>query len=240
MPIYFTVPKGIGGAYYWYAELNGGQTSKSAPVTVNVSTIAPTPGDITIVDICQYNQCFLRTFRYTHSTLPDNHFLVKWEYQGIKFAETPTLKPDTYIAMMADTYACAGLLEKNKLFVHVALRDKTYKNDKFIIAKPGNASGLPSGINEITTSKYDWIDSLDITESDITKAWNNGGLPILGIAPPSHDLQLFSNKGNLKYDYDLIAQDNFGNWLKFVMDWDYGGGYHKNWKVTEVQVIYPA
>ena len=30
VPIYFTVPKGIGGVYYWYAELDGSQTSKSA------------------------------------------------------------------------------------------------------------------------------------------------------------------------------------------------------------------
>ena len=50
------------------------------PVTVNVSKIAPTPDDVAIVDICQYNQCFLRSFRYSHSTLPDNHFLAMLSY----------------------------------------------------------------------------------------------------------------------------------------------------------------
>ena len=236
VPIYFTVPQGIGGVYYWYADLYGDTTSKSAPVTVNVHTITLTAGDIEIVDICHYDQCFMRTFRYTYENIPSNHFLEKWEYQGIK-----TSPNNTYIAMMAENCACAALLEANQSFAHVALVNRTYYKDQnaFIIAKPGNAIDLPTDITWVKTSPYDWEDPGEITESDIKSAWSNGGLPVIGIAPPSHDFHLGSSKGNLDFHYDLIAQDNFGNWLKFIMEWDYGAEYHKNWAVTEVQVTYP-
>ena len=237
VPIYFTVPKGIGGAYYWYAKLDEGTTSKSAPVTVNVKTIAPTAGDITIVDICYYNQCILRTFRYTHQNIPNNHFLVKWQYQGIKFDTVSNYETTTYVAMMRDRFACAALLMKSKSFAHVALKNKNY-NNKFTVAKPENATGnLQSDITIISTSPFDWQDPGNITQDDITKAWSNGGLPVVCIAPSSHNFQLYGYSRNLDFFYDLIAQDNFGNWLKFVMDWDLNKEYHKYWKVTEVQVI---
>ena len=239
VPIYFTVPQGIGGVYYWYADLYGDTTSKSAPVTVNVHTITLTAGDIEIVDICHYDQCILRTFRYTHQNIPNNHFLVKWQYQGIKFNTISNYETTTYVAMMRDGYACAALLMKSKSFAHVALKNKNY-NNQFTIAEPGNATGyLPSDITIISTSPYDWQDPESITQDDITKASSNGGLPIVCIAPSSHNLQLYGYSRNLDFYYDLIAQDNFGNWLKFIMDWDYGGDYHKNWAVTEVQVTYP-
>ena len=250
IPIYFTVPETAGGQYSWYAKL-GDQMTKVA-VTVTVTTIAVNPSDMEIVDIGpQVQQSRLRAMRYVHGQIPGNHLLKKWKYQGFKFNKTGG---NTWVVMMSNKNACGALLEpydgKN---VHVAKSDTLYYNDEFqgvdieyahdIIDDAKKVSKNGYIVPFIQTHQYNGWEDPDIIPLDSVKqAWEEGGLGMVCIATPLEDdsFRLFhALYEDLNYYFDPIVEDNFGNHLKIVIDWDTGGeGHYKNWGVTSVQNYY--
>ena len=185
VPIYFTVPKGIGGLYKWIAELDGVQTSSSSPVQVNVTTIAPSASDVEISDVTTLNQCVLRSVRYTHATLPGNHLLKQWQFEGVflKWQDG-----NCWIVMMHDGYSCATLSYGGSR-VKVGVCSKTYRVDRgeCEVKNTQNFVGLTSSENEFTTSQFDWEDGTKIAVSYIQQASTDGHLPMVGIIPCRED-----------------------------------------------------
>ena len=251
IPVYFTVPETAGGQYSWYAKL--GDQMTNVPVTVTVTTIAVNPSDMEIVDIGpQVEQSHLRAMRYVHGQIPGNHLLKKWKYQGFKCNKTGG---NTWLVMMSDKNACGALLEpydgKN---VHVAKSNTCYVEDEFQEVDVEYAHGIiddtkndsPNGIYivpYITAYEYNGWENPDIIPLDSVKeAWEDGGLGMVCIAAPSEDnsFRLFHMWYDfLNYHFDPIVEDNFGNHLKIVINWDTGGeGDHKNWGVISVQNYY--
>ena len=238
VPVYFTVPVNAGGQYRWIAELNS--TKTSTPVTVTVTTIAVYADDMEIVDIgLPPNESQLRSMRYVHGRLPGSHLLLKWKYRGFRFDSTGG---NSWLVMMRDWYACGAILEPyDGTAIHVAKKGYTYHSEDYQQVDLA-AAGITHGAYDVlNTSEWDWEDPSSIPLDDIKQAWKNGGLAMVCIGRPSHeDLRLSSPDfdSNLDYHFDLIVQDNFGNFLKVVVDWDYGGNYHKDWKVESVQNYY--
>ena len=239
VPVYFTVPVNAGGQYKWIAELNEKKTG--TPVTVTVTTIAVYADDMEIVDIGlpPGNESQLRSMRYVHGRLPGNHLLLKWKYQGFRFDSTGG---NSWLVMMRDRIACGAILELyDDTAIHVAKKNYTYHSKDYQQVDLA-AAGITHGAYDVLiTSKWDWEDPGAIPLDDIKQAWQNGGLAMVRIGQPNHDgLHLSSPdfNSNLDYHFDLIVQDNFGNFLKVVVDWDYGGHYHKVWKVESVQNYY--
>ena len=251
IPVYFTVPVTAGGQYSWYAKL-GDQMTK-VPVTVTVTTIAVNPSDMEIVDIGpQVGRSQLRAMRYVHGQIPGNHLLKKWKYQGFKCNSTGG---NTWLVMMRDENTCGALLEpydgKN---VHVAKSHTTYwYNDEFqsvdieyahdIIEEAKKDSSNGYAVPYLQTHEYNgWKDPDIIPLDSVKQAWEEGGLGMVCIANPSEDdsFKLFHLwYGYLNYYFDPIVEDNFGNRLKIVIDWDTGGeGDYKNWGVTSIQNYY--
>ena len=244
VPIYLTVPKAIGGLYKWIAELGGMQSSNSNPVEVTVTTIAPSASDVEISDVTKLNQSVLRSVRYTHSTLPGNHLLKKWRYEGVLLEKQQN--GNCWIVMMHDGYSCASLTYGGS-GVKVALCSKTYKVNKgeCEVKNPQNSVGLYQDQNVFTTSQYDWQDPRKIAVSYIQQASSDGHLPMVGIIPCREDYNFHlwcdSTSSNADFSYNPVAQDNFGNWIKLVMNWNdgsKGGSHNRDWKVIEVQLAY--
>ena len=237
------MPKGIGGLYKWIAELDGVQTSSSSPVQVNVTTIAPSASDVEISDVTTLNQCVLRSVRYTHATLPGNHLLKQWQFEGVflKWQDG-----NCWIVMMHDGYSCATLSYGGSR-VKVGVCSKTYRVDRgeCEVKNAQNSVGLTSSENEFTTSQFDWEDGTKIAVSYIQQASTDGHLPMVGIIPCREDynFHLWSNStsSNANFTYNPVAQDNFGNLIKLVMNWNdtsKGGRHNRDWKVIEVQLAY--
>lgn len=236
VPVYFTVPVNAGGQYRWIAELNG--TKTSTPVTVTVTTIAVYADDMEIVDIgLPPNESQLRSMRYVHGRLPGSHLLLKWKYRGFRFDSTGG---NSWLVMMRDWFACGAILEPyDDTAIHVAKKGYTYHSEDYQQVDLAAADITHGAYDVLNTSDWDWEDPSSIPLDDIKQAWQNGGLAMVCIGRPSHeDLRLSSPDSNLDYHFDLIVQDNFGNFLKVVVDWDYGGNYHKDWKVESVQNYY--
>lgn len=233
IPIYFKVPKGKGGLYKWIAELDGKETSSSTPVEVNATTIAVQPNDVEIIHIETKNQSVLRSIRYTHAQLPGNHMLKKWQYEGVALKATKHWKGNCWIVMIHNGYSCAALPYKEDE-IQVALKDTNYYTN-YEIKNPENSVGLSGDEAMLKTSKYDWGDANGVSQE---RAWNEGGLAMVGIIPCRKDntFHLHSgNKGDLNFRYNPVAQDNFGNWLRFIMDWDVTKQHFKDWKVDHVE-----
>ena len=244
VPIYLTVPKGAGGLYKWIAELGGVQTSSSSPVEVTVTTIAPSASDVELSDVVTVNQSVLRSVRYTHSTLPGNHLLKQWRYEGILLEKQDN--GNCWIVMMHDGYSCASLTSGGDQ-VRVGYCSTTYRVDKgeCEVKNPQNSVGLTSSENEFTTSQYDWQDAKKIATSYVQQASTDGHLPMVGIIPCREDYNFHlwcdSTSSNADFSYNPVAQDNFGNWIKLVMNWNdgsKGGSHNRDWKVIEVQLAY--
>ena len=243
VPIYLTVPKGIGGPYKWIAELGKEQTSSSSPVEVNVTAIAPSASDVEISDVATHNQSILRSVRYSHSTLPSNHLLKQWRYEGVRLKSKGG---NCWIVMMHDGYSCASLTLGGDQVI-VGYCSTTYRVDKgeCVVKNPQNSDGLTGDEMEFTTSRFDWEDSTAIASNYIQQASSNGHLAMVGIIPCREDynFHLYSNTipDRSNFTYNPVAQDNFGNWIKLVMNWNdtsRGGKHNRDWKVIEVQLAY--
>ena len=244
VPIYLTVPKAIGGLYKWIAELDGVQTSSSSPVEVTVTTIAPSASDVEISDVTTHNQSVLRSVRYTHSTLPGNHLLRNWRYEGVHLMAGGG---NCWIVMMHNGYSCASLTSGGDQ-VRVGYCNRTYRVDKgeCEVKNPQSSVGLTASETEFTTSQFDWQDSTAIASNYIQQASTDGHLAMVGVIPCSsqyYNFHLWSNSssGHANFTYDPVAQDNFGNKIKLVMNWNdgsKGGRHNRDWKVIEVQLAY--
>ena len=260
IPIYFTVPKTAGGQYSWYAKLSNQTTN--VPVTVTVTTITVYPSDMEIVDIGPWTaQSRLRAMKYAHGQIPGNHLLKKWKYQGFKFDSTGG---NTWLVMMSDKKASGALLEPyNGKNVHVAKKDNLYVRGKYQQADILYANNdvendydytTDDQIQWILTSKYNWEDPDNIPLDFVKEAWEEGGLGMVCIAPLNDDSDDESDDWSLRleyavafkddsfsadffsYHFDPIVEDNFGNHLKIVIDWDTEGeGDHKYWGIKSVQ-----
>ena len=244
VPIYLTVPKGIGGLYKWIAELGGVQTSSGSPVEVTVTTIAPSVDDVEISDITTLNQSVLRSARYTHATLPGNHLLKYWRFEGVLLEKQNY--GNCWIVMVRDGYSC-GSLSYGGDGVKVAVCNKTYRvdRDECEVKNPQNSYGLTAGETEFTTSQWDWDDARKIDKSYVHQSCTNGNLPMVGIIPcaDEHTFHLWSNSssGYANFTYNPVAQDNFGNLIKLIINWNdttYGNDRSRDWKITDVQLAY--
>ena len=243
VPIYFTVPKEAGGQYEWIAELDDMQTSSSSPVQVNVTTIAPSVSDVELSDVTTHNQSVLRSVRYTHSTLPGNHLLKQWQYEGVHLMAGGG---NCWIVMVHDGYSCASLSCGGDQVI-VGCCHTTYRVDKdeCEVKNPQNSIGLTANETEFTTSQYDWEDPKIIASSYVQEASTNGHLAMVGVIPCRSDnkFHLWSNSsfGHANFTYNPVAQDNFGNWIKLIMNWNdtsKGGNHNRDWVITEVQLAY--
>ena len=243
VPIYLTVPKGIGGLYKWIAELGKEQSSSSSPVEVTVTTIAPSASDVEISDVTTHNQSVLRSVRYTHSTLPGNHLLKHWRYEGVylkwKYG-------NCWIVMVHNGYSCASLSWGGDQ-VRVGYCSKTYKvaNDECEVKVAPDSPGLTGNETEFTTSEYDWQDATSIAGNYVQQACTDGHLVMVGIIPCREDYNFHlwcdNSAGYANFYYNPVAQDNFGNWIKLIMNWNdtsKGGNHNRDWVITEVQLAY--
>ena len=263
IPIYFTVPETAGGQYSWYAKL--GDQMTNVPVTVTVTTITVYQSDMEIVDIGPWaGQSRLRAMRYVHGQIPGNHLLKKWKYQGFKFDSTGG---NTWVVMMSDKKACGALLEPyDGKKVHVAKKNNVYPNTgtecayqqadiKYANDDVVNDHNYTTDdmMQWIITSKYNWEDPDNIPLDSVKEAWEEGGLGMVCIAPLNDDSDDESDDRSLRleyavlttgshyfsYHFDPIVEDNFGNHLKIVIDWDTEGeGDHKYWGIKSVQNYY--
>ena len=216
----------------------------STPVEVNATTIAAQPNDVEISDIVYEQQAVLRRVRYTHANLPSNHLLKQWQYEGIWLKATDKWEGNSWIVMMHNEYSCAALPYKEDQ-IQVAKKDTRFwtKGSHYQIKNPENSDGLTGNENQFTTSEYDWEDGNSFTKDEINKAWSDGGLAIVGIIPCSENNKFHlyegSDSNEVNFTYNPVAQDNFGNWIKFVMGWDdssKGGHHNRDWRINEVQL----
>ena len=242
VPIYLTVPKGIGGLYKWIAELGGVQTSSSSPIEVTVTTIAPSVDDVEIGDVVTVNQSVLRSVRYTHATLPGNHLLKQWRYEGIWLNQLDY--GNCWIVMVRDGYSC-GALTYGKDKIELAVCTWTYHMDRGEgeVRNVQNSNGLSAGETQFTTTPWDWDDASEIASSYVQQSCTNGNLPIVGIVPCANEysFHLWSNSssGRSNFTYNPVAQDNFGNWIKLIMNWNdtsKGSDRSRDWVITDVQL----
>ena len=243
VPIYLTVPKEAGGLYKWIAKLGKEQTSSSSPVQVNITTIAVSLSDVELSDVNTLNQSVLRSVRYTHATLPGNHLLKQWQYDGVHLMAGGG---NCWIVMVHDGYSCASLFTGGDKIV-VGYCNKTYRIDRgeCEVKNPQNSVGLTSSENEFTTSQYDWEGPNDIASSYVQQASSNGRLAIVGNIPchSNYNFHLWSNSssGHANFTYNPVVQDNFGNLIKLIMNWNdtsKGGDHNRDWVITDVQLAY--
>ena len=244
VPIYLTVPKEAGGLYKWIAKLGKEQTSSSSPVQVNVTTIAVSLSDVDFSDVTTLDQSVLRSIRYTHATLPGNHLLKQWQLDGVHLMAGGG---NCWIVMAHDGYSCGALFTgKDKIVVGYC--NRTYRIDRgeCEVKNPQSSDGLTAGETEFTTSQFDWEDPNDIASSFVQQASSNGRLAMVGVIPCSsqyYNFHLWSNSssGHANFTYNPVAQDNFGNLIKLIMNWNdtsKGGNHNRDWIITDVQLGY--
>ena len=236
VPLYFTVPFNSEGEHKWIAKMGDTETSSNTPVTVNVVDFSVTASDFSIEDRDWAGQSLLRVLRYKSDDFPDSQKLVKCiNYKGIKFIGVSGYDGNAWLSMVMSKkgHKAGFFLEHRNTWAETAYDCCTYSSREFELR---GYSGKPY----YKTSCEGWGDPEWISSSSIDTAWGAG---IVMIRIVDKYLGLYDSKNGGSWNQVNILmnnfqlQDNFGNKVEIVINWDCGDWYGC-WAVSSAKVLY--
>ena len=239
VPLYFTVPVGSEGEHRWIASLDGKETSTKTPVVITVKAFSVTTDDLEIVNKASVDCHQMRALKYKHGVFPDVQKLMRLvDYKGIKFIGTGG---NSWVSMaMSSKGHKLGVFIEYKVMTGIKIAKPVHQHwPHEMVKKSIENSGKQNAIYGDCL-----INSIYLHDDDIKEAWNDGIVMVM-----VHHMAIkmykysYSNvaAASSVLDYrlnDFIIEDNFGNRMKFNINWDESDWYG-NWAVHSITKVYP-